>query len=132
MGRKSRTKAARRAERARSPGSAASGSLAGPGTSWVPDASKPAPPQAAAQFAVPASPPPPHPADPGAHLRFLLTRHRAAERDIEEEVHRLIISGHSWAIVGAALGLTRQGARQRYRGLLDAGAGGSKATDAGG
>jgi hypothetical protein len=33
---------------------------------------------------------------------------------IEREVGRLSATGHSWTAIGAALGVTRQGARQRY------------------
>lgn len=132
VGRKSRAKAERRAERVRGPDQQTAGTLPRLGTSQVSDASVPAPQQGTTRFPVLVLAPPPHPVDPGARLRLLLTRQRAAERDIEEEVSRLIKGGHSWTIVGAALGLTRQGARQRYRGLLGGGAGGPTATDAAG
>jgi len=45
-------------------------------------------------------------------------RQRAVEREIEAEVCKLIERGHGWTVVGEALGLSRQGARQRYRRLL--------------
>lgn len=41
--------------------------------------------------------------------------------ELENEIRRLIGDGHSWSTVAEALGITRQGARQRYRRLVDGG-----------
>jgi hypothetical protein len=37
--------------------------------------------------------------------------------ELEDEIRSLLEQGHSWTVVGSALGFTRQGARQRYRHL---------------
>jgi hypothetical protein len=52
------------------------------------------------------------------HLRSLVTKHRELLAEIEDEVRRLLNQGHSWTVVGDAVGLSRQGARQRYRHLV--------------
>jgi hypothetical protein len=52
------------------------------------------------------------------HLRRLVTEHRALLAAIDDEVQRLLNQGHSWTVVGDAVGLSRQGARQRYRHLV--------------
>jgi hypothetical protein len=57
-----------------------------------------------------------------ADLRLLAGRQQEVERDIELAVRALIDAGQSWTVVGQALGLSRQGARQRYRRLLAGGA----------
>jgi hypothetical protein len=52
------------------------------------------------------------------HLRSLVTNQRELLAAIEDEVRRLLNQGHSWTVVGDAVGLSRQGARQRYRHLV--------------
>jgi hypothetical protein len=52
------------------------------------------------------------------HLRSLVTNHRELLAAIEDEVRRLLNQGQSWTVVGDAVGLSRQGARQRYRHLV--------------
>jgi hypothetical protein len=47
------------------------------------------------------------------HLRTLVTKHRELLGEIEEEVRSLLNEGHSWTVVGNAIGITRQAARQR-------------------
>ena len=37
--------------------------------------------------------------------------------EIEDEVRRLLEQGQSWTVVAEAIGISRQGARQRYRHL---------------
>lgn len=120
VGRKSRAKAARRAELARAPDQLPTRAPDPPRPRWMSDASSPAPPRPADTSAAPTAAPPTGAAAPGEHLRFLLARHRAGEREIEEEVRRLINGGKSWTFVGEVLGLSRQGARQRYRRFLGA------------
>jgi len=115
MGRKSRAKATRRAERAR---------LAIQATSR--------PPEAAAQnrptvFSVPAgasavcAPPLPHLPRSGStaidQLKRLVERQRELHAEIEGEVRGLLEQGQSWTVVAGAIGISRQGARQRYRHL---------------
>lgn len=48
------------------------------------------------------------------HLSELRTQQRELERQVEEQVRELIAKGVSWAALGRALGISRQGARQRY------------------
>jgi len=116
MGRKSRAKAARRAERARLSIQAAS-----------------RPPEAPAQtrptvFSVPAgaspvsAPPLPHLPRSGRstaieRLKRLVERQRELHAEIEDEVRGLLEQGQSWTVVADAIGISRQGARQRYRHL---------------
>jgi hypothetical protein len=52
-------------------------------------------------------------------LRTLVARQVAAQQAVEDEILRLLGAGHSWTDIGAGVGLTRQGARQRYRRLLE-------------
>lgn len=47
-------------------------------------------------------------------LRRLVERRSKVESAIEREVDRLSALGLSWTAIGATLGVTRQGARQRY------------------
>jgi len=114
MGRKSRAKAARRAERARLSIQAAS-----------------RPPEAPAQtrptvFSVPAGASPvsaqplPHLPRSGRstaieRLKRLVERQRELHAEIEDEVRGLLEQGQSWTVVAGAIGISRQGARQRYR-----------------
>jgi hypothetical protein len=117
MGRKSRAKATRRAERAR---------LVIQATSR--------PPEAAAQtrptvFSVPVgasavSAPPPLPqllrsgrSTAADQLKRLVERQRELHAEIEDEIRRLLEQGQSWTVVSDAVGISRQGARQRYRHL---------------
>lgn len=51
-------------------------------------------------------------------LRQLAAHAADAQRALEVEIRMLVSGGHSWTDVGRALGMTRQGARQRYRRLL--------------
>jgi hypothetical protein len=41
-----------------------------------------------------------------------------AQRTVEGEVGMLLVLGYSWTDIGRALGLSRQGARQRYQGRV--------------
>jgi len=116
MGRKSRAKATRRAERARLAIQAAS-----------------RPPEAAAQtrptvFSVPvgasavSAPPLPQLLRSGRstaadQLKRLVERQRKLHAEIEDEIRRLLEQGQSWTVVADAIGISRQGARQRYRHL---------------
>jgi hypothetical protein len=52
-----------------------------------------------------------------SHLRMLVEQQAAAQRAVEAEIRALLHAGHSWTEIGDALGLSRQGARQRYRHL---------------
>jgi hypothetical protein len=52
---------------------------------------------------------------PADHLRTLVTKHRELLGEIEAEVRSLLGEGHSWTVVGDAIGISRQAARQRYR-----------------
>jgi hypothetical protein len=49
---------------------------------------------------------------------MLAARQVDAQRVVEDEIRALLILGHSWTDIGRALGLSRQGARQRYRGRV--------------
>lgn len=57
--------------------------------------------------------------DPVEQVRFLAAQLQDVKRALQNEVVVLLNSGHSWTTIGRALGLTRQGARQRYRYLVD-------------
>ena len=57
--------------------------------------------------------------EPGRRLRSLGKQQQELLNEIEREIRLLVEHGHSWSIVGAALGVSRQGARQRYRRLMD-------------
>lgn len=52
-------------------------------------------------------------------LRAAAAGRRAAEERLEAAVVAAKSSGLSWGAIGAQLGVTRQGARQRYERLLD-------------
>ena len=112
MGRKSREKAARRASRARAETADSS--------SPVEDGFGPGEPEDAPPW-LPTAPMVGRAVDRAvavAGLRALAARQREAQRDVEDQVRRHILDGHSWTALGDALGLSRQGARQRYRRLL--------------
>jgi hypothetical protein len=117
VGRKSRAKAVRRAERSRvlvSPPSSPSAPVAGPFATWPKN-------DLGTTLARPAAPAVAR--TPGstlevARLRLLVARQREVQRQVEDEVRRLLVERHSWTVLGEALGLSRQGARQRYRRLL--------------
>ena len=47
-------------------------------------------------------------------LVLLVRRRQRLDPDIAAEVARLRTAGVSWTAIGAALGVSRQGARQRY------------------
>ena len=51
-------------------------------------------------------------------LRRLVERQSELRGEVEDEVRSLLKHGHSWSLIGHALGLSRQGARQRYRHLV--------------
>jgi hypothetical protein len=55
---------------------------------------------------------------PTEHLRALAKRQRELLGEIEDEICCLLAEGHSWTVVGRAIGLSRQGARQRYRHVM--------------
>jgi hypothetical protein len=59
------------------------------------------------------------PSDGVERLRTLASRQVDAQQAVEAEIVRLLATGHSWTDIGAGVGLSRQGARQRYRRLLD-------------
>ena len=118
MGRKSRAKAARRAERARAAIQTSSG---------LADANPHRPAARIPRLATP------RPADPlptarrlpqgsgstaADRLRTLVSSQRELSGAIEQEVRSLLNQGQSWTVVGDAVGLSRQGARQRYGHLL--------------
>jgi hypothetical protein len=48
---------------------------------------------------------------------MLVEEQAAAQRAVEAEIRALLHGGNSWTEIGDALGLSRQGARQRYRRL---------------
>jgi hypothetical protein len=56
--------------------------------------------------------------DPASRLRALVAERRRLDRAVQHEVIALLHSGRSWTTIGRGLGLSRQGARQRYRRLL--------------
>jgi hypothetical protein len=146
MGRKSRAKAVRRAERARS--------LLTDVSTWAPRLDARAEPEAARSIGwlnpaeasslpiprtgvvVRASPLPgatPSASatkasavqtgqavvDPVRRLVRLAAQRHAIERTLHEEVRRLRYEGISWTDIGRALNITRQGARQRYSASAD-------------
>jgi len=51
-------------------------------------------------------------------LRRLMEHRSELQGEIDVEVRSLLDQGHSWTVVGHAIGLTRQGTRQRYRHLI--------------
>ena len=118
VGRKSRAKAARRAERARV---MIQVSVRPAGDTGVHPAAR-LPTLVAAR---PVDTPAGWQRNPGRdqstvadHLRTLVTKHRELLVEIEEEVRSLLTEGHSWTVVGNAIGISRQAARQRYRHLV--------------
>jgi hypothetical protein len=146
MGRKSRAKALHRAQRERIPvnvqadvsplpwarvGLVAVGNS--PGPRFAPDSVVPSinsmkrqPPRPGGEAPIATfSPPSPSQSgtsdsvDPVERLRSLAARHQEINRALENEVIVLLNGGQSWTSIGRVLGLTRQGARQRYRRLLD-------------
>jgi hypothetical protein len=56
-------------------------------------------------------------ADALAELRAAAAARRAAEGRIEAAALRAHREGASWGVIGAQLGMTRQGARQRFQPL---------------
>lgn len=52
-------------------------------------------------------------------LRAAASARREAERRIEAAALTAHRAGLSWGVIGAQLGMTRQGARQRFERLLD-------------
>lgn len=52
-------------------------------------------------------------------LRAAAAGRRAAEERLEAAVIAAKAAGLSWGTIGAQLGVTRQGARQRYERLID-------------
>jgi hypothetical protein len=56
-------------------------------------------------------------ADTLAELRAAAAARRAAESRIEAAALRAHRDGASWGVIGAQLGMTRQGARQRFEPL---------------
>lgn len=53
-------------------------------------------------------------------LRAAAAGRRSAEERLEAAVVAAKTAGLSWGAIGAQLGVTRQGARQRYERLIDA------------
>lgn len=53
-------------------------------------------------------------------LRVAAAGRRAADERLEAAVVAAKAAGLSWGTIGAQLGVTRQGARQRYERLIDA------------
>jgi hypothetical protein len=49
-----------------------------------------------------------------SHLRMLVEEQIAAQQAVEDEIRVLLDGGNSWTVIGRALGISRQGARQRY------------------
>lgn len=49
-----------------------------------------------------------------ARLAELRAQQRQLEQQVDEQVRELIEKGVSWADLGRCLGISRQGARQRY------------------
>ena len=47
---------------------------------------------------------------------LLVRRRQRLDADIVAEVARLRTAGVSWTVIGQALGISRQGARQRFAG----------------
>jgi hypothetical protein len=131
MGRKSRAKAAHREARTRAaiavPAAAVvdAPSLVGstpPPTQWYALPTEPRRPAPSSGFvdrvdAVPRPVRNPPPTGDCDRLRDMALQWAAIQQALEEEVRVLVDGGHSWTEIGRALGLSRQGARQRYRRL---------------
>jgi hypothetical protein len=131
MGRKSRAKAAHRQARTRAtievPGrvvvdTQARVGSAPPPTQWYTLPTEPRRPAPSSGFVdrVDAVPQVRTPAPSGDcdRLRNIAQQLAAIHQALEDEVRVLLDGGHSWTEIGRALGLSRQGARQRYRRLL--------------
>jgi hypothetical protein len=73
----------------------------------------------AARRAVQSTPAPIASRDGLGALRQAVAHQAAAQHAVETEVVRLIRGGRSWTDVAAGLGISRQGARQRYARMLD-------------
>ena len=58
-------------------------------------------------------------ADALVELRVAAAARKAAESRIEAAAVRARREGASWGVIGIQLGMTRQGARQRFQPLLD-------------
>ena len=56
--------------------------------------------------------------EPYEKLAVLVARRAAAQEALEHEIRALLGEGCSWTAIGRVLGLSRQGARQRYHHLL--------------
>ncbi len=54
-----------------------------------------------------------------AELRAAASARREAEGRIEDAALAAHSAGLSWGVIGAQLGMTRQGARQRFERLID-------------
>ena len=54
------------------------------------------------------------PERPLPRIRQLTERVRDAERELNAEVRRARVAGHSWQAIASALGVTRQAAHQKY------------------
>jgi hypothetical protein len=116
LGRKSRAKAARRAERSRIMTGASVSLPDVPGRGGGANFSGLATPSAGNATPLSRLPRPDRSAA-ADQVRRLVDRRAALEREIEDEIRSLLEQGHSWTVVGSALGLSRQGARQRYQHL---------------
>ena len=72
------------------------------------------------------------PVQPGDHLE-IVARAAVAEQTARELLHQSVAaargSGHSWAAIGSALGMSRQGAQQRFGGADREGRPGGSDTD---
>jgi hypothetical protein len=109
VGRKSRAKAERRAERAQAviQASVEPQDMGGLGEAVITSA-----------LALDSPPLPWLPRSRAAdRLKRLVERQGELHGEIVNEVRRLLDQGHSWTVIGEAIGLSRQGARQRYRHL---------------
>jgi hypothetical protein len=71
----------------------------------------------------PPDPPPPErrpqlearPQEPLAEIRWAVERQGEADRAVRAAVRRARAAGESWTSIGAALGVTRQSAWERYK-----------------
>jgi len=116
MGRKSRAKPARRAERAQLAIKAAESPRIVTARSRQTTLLEPA---AASAVSAPPLPLLPRSGRSTAadQLRRPVERQRELHAEIEDEIRRLLEQGQNWPVVADAVGITRQGARQRYRHL---------------
>jgi hypothetical protein len=72
------------------------------------------PPPALVGTITPAAAPP-----PAASVAALLREDRSRHADLARAIYRMRFAGASWGDVGRALGITREGARKRWRWLDD-------------